>query len=175
MRQHSDSRSYITVYLVLTIAACALSKWVTSGWFATFGCVLYPLVILTHILVQIKLITSNERLPRRAVVAAGVSNTLLLFAFLLQYDADDSSGWLTITYLLSMVGVGTKESETLLRVGEFKRVGLNLIVFVPVALSWVVVATLDTTERAITLKGVCRKCGYRSNVSGRCPECGTDA
>ena len=127
---------------LVVVALCLLYVFavVAGGWFTLVGIWFWPLVGLAH------LVAHSIRLPRSGKVQCSrlaltaISHALLVFGFLLQVDVGDHIVGpqiaVRVNYFLSDYGIG---GDTL----------GNIVVFVPVFVSWVLLLILPTGQPGV--------------------------
>ena len=120
------ARWVLTFIAILVVELCLCVQMKTRhGWFSLIGIGLWPAVAFVHI------IAHSARSPRSGgiqvsrMILITVSHLLFIAAFLLQYDAGDSSGSLTITELLGHGGAPA-----------WWPASGNFVVFLPVLTTW---------------------------------------
>jgi hypothetical protein len=121
------ARSVLTGIAILVVELCLCVQMKTDhGWFSLIGVFfLWPVVAFVHIVAHSARPPRSGGLPVSRTILITLSHLLFIAGFLLQYDAGDSSGSLTITGLFGHRGApaGWPGSG-------------NFIVFLPVLVTW---------------------------------------
>lgn len=128
----------LVIAVILTIAIAWVTKIYTMGWLTLLLVVPYALVTVIHAAVHALSLRRRSPMNRRQFTLVLTSHLLLVGAFLVQWDAGDGLGWLTITALLGK-GPGYPDSAP---PPWWPRdaATFNIFTFIPVAITWVLVA-----------------------------------
>jgi hypothetical protein len=124
------------------IALSLLTKFmIPFGWFMIIGMVCYPIAGLFHFLVHSVTVGRAKVVGRPLLILIIISHLLFILAFLLQYDAGDSShGDLTITYWFGHQAPAWWNSAP----------WMNLVVFIPVMVAWCMLLGNSTSNPSKT-------------------------
>lgn len=128
-------RKVLIIPLALSMASAWVTKVYAMGWLTLLLAVPYALVTVIHAAVHLVSLRRCGPVTRRQLLLVLASHLFLVGAFLLQWDAGDGLGWLTITAILGE-GPGYPSSAPPLW-WPHNAATFNMIVFVPVALTWV--------------------------------------
>jgi hypothetical protein len=131
-------RMILAVALILAVSVAWTTKVIAMGWLTILLAALYAIITLIHVLVHIRALRRPGPLDNRLLTLALASQVLLVGAFLVQWDAGDGLGWLTITALFGE-GPGYPSSTPPLW-WPHDAATVNVLAYIPVAVSWVLIA-----------------------------------
>ena len=138
--------SLLVVPLILAVAVAWVAKVYAMGWLTLLLALPYALVTLVHIIVHGLTLRRRALMTHRELTAILTSHILFLGAFLVQWDAGDGLGWLTITALFGQ-GPGSPSSTPPLWWPR-NAATVNLLAFIPVAVSWAWIVLLRKKQPA---------------------------
>jgi hypothetical protein len=119
---------------LILVAASLYLRMKFFGWLMLFGIFIYPLLGLIHVIVQILAIRRSPNLSIRALGYIVASDFLYVIAMLFQFDAGDSTGWLTITRIADKMPI--EVSSWLVSNGP----SISWVVFIPLCVTWFLIA-----------------------------------
>ncbi len=134
-RKSDVKRKMLVILVILNIAVAWVTKVYATGWLTLLLVVPYALVTVIHTAVHILPLLRHHPMNRRQLTLIFTSHFLLAGAFLVQWDAGDGLGWLTISALLGK-GPGYPDATPPLWWPR-NAATFNIVVFVPVAVTWV--------------------------------------
>lgn len=131
-------RKLLIIPLVLAVTVAWVTKVYAMGWLTLLLVVPYTLVTVIHVLVHALRLRRPAPLNKRELSLVFASHCLLVGAFLVQWEAGDGLGWLTITALLGE-GPGYP-SSTPPPWWPRDAATTSVLAFIPVVVTWVMIA-----------------------------------
>jgi hypothetical protein len=132
-------RRMLVIPLVLAVTVAWVTKVYAMGWLTMLLAVPYALVTVIHIMIHAMRLRLPGIMNNRELSLVLTSHCLLVGAFLVQWDAGDGLGWLTITALLGK-GPGYPSSVPP-RWWPRDAATTSILAFIPVVVTWVMIAT----------------------------------
>jgi hypothetical protein len=128
------TRSHLKYVLMVAVSGCLLIRIMTLGLLGLLISPLYLIVCAVHAVAHFRLLKRRGSLSRAALATIFVSHSLLLLAFLAQYDMGDDFGWFAAVALVRGIQDAAIRSE----IWEENPIALNVLVFLPVGISWLI-------------------------------------